>query len=76
MDKNLKESDIEQNQLIRNTFIFNQVSAEILGYRIMSQAKGKNTNKRYSPNVEDLTRKYIDLYDKIKDTMIQIDNED
>ncbi len=66
----------EQSEHIRRTFIMTQVSAEILAVKMVSSAKGKNTNKRYSPNVEDLTRKYIDLYDKMLDTIIQIDNED
>ncbi len=66
----------EQNSQLRNTFVMTQVSAEILALKVLSNAKGKNTNKRYSPNVEDLVRKYIDLYDKVSDTIIQIDNED
>jgi malic enzyme len=76
MEPNRKEVNINQNQQVRNTFVFNQVSAEILGYKMISQAKSKNTNKRYSPNVGELTRKYMDLYDKIEDTIIQIDNEE
>jgi regulator of sigma D len=66
---------MEREQL-RSTFIYNQISAELLGHKMMAAAKGKNTNKRYTPTIEDLTRKYMDLYDKIEDTIIQIDNED
>ena len=58
---------------MRETFVMTQVSAERLAYKTLSLT-GKT--KLRTPNIEDMTRRYMKLYDDMQVIIGDIDSED